>query len=69
MEFCYGNEAVDVINNPVMVDSDPPESAKEGPEPQPGKWPEVINPTAEEDRRVYEGDVSITLKEKNLWEK
>jgi catechol 2,3-dioxygenase-like lactoylglutathione lyase family enzyme len=55
LEFSYNVQGVDVRSSPVMADSDPSEIAREGPEPQPDKFPRVENPTPIEDRKVYPG--------------
>jgi catechol 2,3-dioxygenase-like lactoylglutathione lyase family enzyme len=45
IEFCYEIAGYDIHKNPTLVDTEPPASALEGSEPQPGKWPEVTKPT------------------------
>ena len=48
-------EGRDVRRNPVMGDSAPSETAREGAEPQPGKWPAVKKATPPGERRVFKG--------------
>jgi catechol 2,3-dioxygenase-like lactoylglutathione lyase family enzyme len=52
IEFCYEVEGHDIHKNPVLLDTEPPASAKEGSEPQSGKWPAVTNPTPAAKRHV-----------------
>ena len=52
IEFCYEVEGHDIRKNPNLNDDNPPLSATEGAEPQPGKWPEVTHPTPKEERFV-----------------
>ncbi len=47
-----------------MKDKSPTHVAMEGPKPQPGHWPEVIEPTSVADRRVYPGEGMILLEDK-----
>ena len=55
VEFSARTPEVDVRGNPAMCDKQPTTTAQEGADPQPGHWPEVKEPTAGEDRRVYPG--------------
>ena len=52
IEFCYEVEGNDIRKHPAIKDDDPPLAATEGPEPQPGKWPEVTRPTPESERFI-----------------
>ena len=54
IEFSANLPQVDVRADPVMVDLKPSQITKEGPEPQPGQWPEA-EPTPKEKRAVYDG--------------
>lgn len=56
IEFSTPIAGVDIRKHPVMVDSSPSDEARKGPEPQPGVWPPVTEPTPEEDRAVYDGE-------------
>jgi catechol 2,3-dioxygenase-like lactoylglutathione lyase family enzyme len=56
IEFSAPVAGVDIRETPQMRDTKPTPVAKEGPEPQPGHWPEVVNPTPQEDRMVYPGE-------------
>ncbi len=55
IEFSHNVEDVDIRKTPAMRDSRPVEYAKEGVEPQPGKWPDVRHRTPESKRTVYPG--------------
>jgi len=55
VEFSWEVEEVDVRRRPVLADREPPEAAKEGPEPRPGRWGAVEHPTPPEERKVYPG--------------
>ena len=55
IEFSWNLDKFNIHNDPRMSDSDPSEVSKEGPNPQPGKWPSVKRPTQENERRVYPG--------------
>ncbi len=55
VEFSHNVEGIDVRANPAMEDTTPSEVTREGAEPQPGKWPEVTQPTSRSERRVYPG--------------
>ncbi len=50
---------VDVRKRPKMKDKQPSAVALEGSEPQQGYWPEVTEPTPQEDRMVYGGEGMI----------
>lgn len=56
IEFSAPVPGVDIRKHPVMVDSDPSEEGRKGPEPRAGVWPSVTEPTPEEDKAVYEGE-------------
>ncbi|KPK34124.1 MAG: glyoxalase [Phycisphaerae bacterium SG8_4] len=58
IEFCYEVEGHDIHKNPVLHDSEPLASATEGVDSQPGKWPEVVDPTPIAERHVKSGDGS-----------
>lgn len=58
LEFSYSVRGEEVRRHPVMADRAPGAIAQEGPEPQPGIWPEVAEPTPPDERRVYPGDGS-----------
>ncbi len=55
IEFSYSTRGEEIREHPRMVDNSPSEVAKEGPEPQPGHWPEVTKPTGPDERKVYPG--------------
>ena len=56
VEFSHAEESVDIRRHPVMAARHPSAVTLEGAEPQPGKWPEVTQPTPEEEKRVYPGE-------------
>lgn len=55
LEFCYRNLKVDLSKDPKIVDPDPPETAREGPEQQSNKWPSVRIHTPSAKRKSYPG--------------
>lgn len=55
IEFSWTVEGKNINDEPVMGDKEPTTLAKEGPEPQPGRWPVVKNPTPPSRRRIYAG--------------
>ncbi|RJX28429.1 MAG: VOC family protein [Desulfarculus sp.] len=59
IEFSWDVPELDLRRQPVMADHHPVAAALEGPEPQPGRWPPVSRPTAQEDRAVYPGEGGV----------
>jgi catechol 2,3-dioxygenase-like lactoylglutathione lyase family enzyme len=59
IEFSAPVAGVDLRRHPRMKDRKPSRSALEGPEPQPGQWPEVERPTPLDERAVYPGEGTI----------
>lgn len=55
IEFSWNIEGVDLRKNPKMADPHPTDVTREGAEPRFEKWPEVENPTPENERKVYPG--------------
>lgn len=55
LEFCYKVESVNLSRNPRMIDQKASEVTREGPEPQPYKWPAANNPTPPGKRHIYPG--------------
>ena len=55
LEFCYRNRKVDLSGNPKIVDPDPSETTREGPEQQSDKWPSVRIHTPSAKRKAYPG--------------
>ncbi|MBI5375463.1 MAG: VOC family protein [Candidatus Schekmanbacteria bacterium] len=55
IEFSHNVEGIDVRKNPNMGDNSCSTVAKEGAEPQAGKWPAVTNPTPLKERKIYPG--------------
>ncbi len=58
IEFCCEVVAQEMHQHLGIHDACPPPAAKEGAEPQPGKWPEVVNPTPAAERQAKAGDSS-----------
>ena len=56
LEFSWPVEGVNLGETPTMLSREPSETALEGAEPVPGKWPPVKHPTRPRDRRVYPGE-------------
>lgn len=56
IEFCWNVPEVNIRQNPSMVDKEPSEIAKQGPEPQPGHWPAAHQPTPADDYMAYPGE-------------
>jgi len=55
IEFSRSIPECDIVNCPVMPDQAATDLAREGSEPQPGKWPPVTAPTPKQERKVYPG--------------
>lgn len=55
IEFSAPVAGVEPREQPVMVDHQPSDIALEGPDPQPGHWPEVTRHTPEVDKVAYPG--------------
>jgi catechol 2,3-dioxygenase-like lactoylglutathione lyase family enzyme len=55
IEFSHNVEGMDVRTNPIMADKAPSQITQEGAEPQAGRWPAVVSPTLEKERRIYPG--------------
>jgi catechol 2,3-dioxygenase-like lactoylglutathione lyase family enzyme len=62
IEFSAPVENLDIRCAPRMADKSPCQAALEGPEPQPGHWPRIINPTPKEQRAIYPGEGTILKK-------
>ncbi|MBI5740711.1 MAG: VOC family protein [Nitrospirae bacterium] len=58
IEFCYGVDKLNIRDKFRMKDPSPSSVAKEGAGPFPDKWPDVINPAPEKERKVYPGELS-----------
>ncbi|MBL7181397.1 MAG: VOC family protein [Desulfobacterales bacterium] len=63
IEFSASVLGVDIRKYPKMKDRKPLPAALEGPDPQPGHWPESTTPTPAEERRVYPGEGMILLED------
>jgi catechol 2,3-dioxygenase-like lactoylglutathione lyase family enzyme len=59
IEYSAPVSGVDIREQPKMKDRKPTAITLEGPDPQTGHWPEVINPTPYEDRVIYAGEGKI----------
>ena len=55
IEFSWNVEGASIRRAPLMGDPKPTSLAREGPEPQPGRWPPVAKPTPPSKRRIYKG--------------
>ena len=55
IEFSLPIPGTDPRRKPALVDSQPSDIALEGPEPQPGHWPQVTSPTPAKDKVAYPG--------------
>ncbi|MDA8433570.1 MAG: VOC family protein [Nitrospiraceae bacterium] len=55
IEFSWSVEGVDIRRIPRIADSAPSEICREGSKPREEKWPDVTNPTPENDKKVYPG--------------
>lgn len=56
IEFSASVDGVDLRRQPKMLDRHPGAVAREGPDPQAGRWPAVERPTPGEERVVYPGE-------------
>ncbi|KMY68788.1 glyoxalase [Desulfocarbo indianensis] len=56
IEFSWSVPGVDIRARPVMVEKRPSAVTREGPEPQPGHWPPVREPTPADDYAAYPGE-------------
>lgn len=56
IEFSAPVPGVDIRKRPRMRDKQRTPVAQEGPEPQPGHWPEPSSPTPHDERQVYPGE-------------
>jgi catechol 2,3-dioxygenase-like lactoylglutathione lyase family enzyme len=65
IEFSAPVAHVDIRKNPKMKDTQPCPAAREGAEPQRGRWPAVTEPTPREERRVYPGEGMILAEVRN----
>ncbi len=55
IEFSWTVEGKNIRDKPIMGDTQPTALAKEGPDPQPDRWPAVTNSTPPAQRTVYAG--------------
>jgi hypothetical protein len=67
IEFSATVPGVDIRKHPKMREKNPTAVAQEGPESQPGHWPEKTKPTPHEERMVYPGDGMILAEDLFLW--
>jgi hypothetical protein len=66
IEFSAPVPGVDIRKHPKMKDKKPTAVAQEGPEPQPGHWPEGTKPTPHEERMVYPGEGIILAEDDDV---
>lgn len=57
---------VDIKKYPKLRDKMPTSIAQEGPEPQSDQWPENVEPTPFEDRKIYPGEGMILAEDDDL---
>lgn len=65
IEFSAPVAGVDLRRQPNMLDRQAGAVAREGPDPQPGRWPAVERPTPKHQRAVYPGEGTVFTKEKD----
>ena len=63
LEFSAPVASVDLCQTPRMKDRRPTATALEGPDPQPGRWPDDYKATPAGDRRIYPGEGMILADE------
>jgi len=56
LEFSSFVPGVDLVNHPVLADSEKPQSATEGPEPHEDFWPPVTDPFKEDEKIIQPGE-------------
>ncbi len=67
IEFTWSVPNFNLRENPCMLDTQPDQEALNGPEPEPGKWPQVTEPTLKEDRQIYPGEGQEFRNKRNKW--
>ena len=55
LEFCYRVQGINLSQHSRMVDTNQSTVTAEGPDPQRDKWPEVMRPTPEQERKIHPG--------------
>jgi len=55
VEFSYSTRGNEIRKSPIMGDIAPSAVTREGSEPQPNVWPEVLKPTLSAERKAYPG--------------
>lgn len=68
IEFSVGVRGVDPRAHPVLIDSQPSRVTREGPQPQPGHWPEPEPIPPPSKRALYPGEGQQLLTGPNGWE-
>jgi hypothetical protein len=66
IEFSAPVKGVDVRKSPNMKDKQPSAIAMEGPEPQPGHWPEPGGAIPQADRKVYPGEGKVLAEKEDV---
>lgn len=61
IEFSAPVPGIDLRREPKMVDRSPSETAREGPEPRPDRWPAVTRPTPAEERWIFPGEGTVLV--------
>ncbi len=62
VEFCAYVPGCNLMEFPVLADTEPGVAAKEGSEPNPGYWPPVTSPFKEDEKVIVPGEGSETFK-------
>ncbi len=65
IEFSWPVDTVDLRISPCMADKDPSPLAREGSDPQSGRWPDPGPPTFASNHAVYPGEGRVLLDESN----
>ncbi|MGD8563872.1 MAG: VOC family protein, partial [Desulfarculaceae bacterium] len=59
---------VDIRKTPLMVDKEPSETTRQGPDPVPGRWPAPLRPTPAGERAAFPGQgKELTDPDKQTW--
>jgi catechol 2,3-dioxygenase-like lactoylglutathione lyase family enzyme len=66
IEFSAPVKGVDVRRSPKMKDKQPSAIAMEGPESQPGHWPEPVEITPLTERKVYPGEGMVLAEKEDV---
>ncbi len=56
IEFSAPVAGMDLRQNPKMADPHPPPAGREGPQPQPWRWPSPLHKTPESEKIIFPGE-------------